>query len=380
MRWNSMALCIAAMAVAGGVSVGQEPTTSPLFQQWVVARTRVMLVGGRITNGNNSWMFVATEQASVDGPVREQVRLNGGGNVGSLSYTFRRGGGGGNAEHQNDPKLDFALEITSEGRFELRYSDKDHPSRFFSLAQNPGQPITLALPPAEKPRVLRAPTLWHLLIIDGDDCRKSLVPMLESVRPGWHVGLSAQSVEEELVKLAAGARKSDRKQWEAWVKQMGEPVYRTRDKADDHLRKVGPAVLGYLTRLNMNELDAEQKSRVKAIVRSLSTQVGEDTPERVASTLIEDPLIWLALLSRPEEPTRQAAAQQLSVILNEPISVNPKLDPASQVKAREALRTQIEKVVGDSSKTGEEAKPEDPKPAEKKPPEKKPDAGDNPFG
>ena len=28
--------------------------------------------------------------------------------------------------------------------------------------------------------------------------------------------------------------------------------------------------------------------------------------------LIEDPLVWLALLSRPEESTRQAAVQQLT--------------------------------------------------------------------
>ena len=43
--------------------------------------------------------------------------------------------------------------------------------------------------------------------------------------------------------------------------------------------------------------------------------------------LVEDPLVWLALLSRPEESTRQAAVQQLTVLLNVPIAVDPKAEP-----------------------------------------------------
>ena len=106
-----------------------------------------------------------------------------------------------------------------------------------------------------------------------------------------------------------------------------------------NLRDVGPAVLGYLNRLNMSQLDAEQKSRLRRIIRYLSTQTGEDTPEHVASMLIEDPLVWLALLSRPEESTRQAAVQQLTVLLNVPIAVDPKAEPDSQAKARDELRS-----------------------------------------
>ena len=129
------------------------------------------------------------------------------------------------------------------------------------------------------------------------------------------------------------------------------------DRADRNLRDVGPAMLGYLNRLNMSQLDAEQKSRLRRIIRDLSTQTGEDTPEHVASMLIEDPLVWLALLSRPEESTRQAAVQQLTVLLNMPITVDPKAEPDSQAKARDELRTQIEKIVGEGSKHDDGPKP-----------------------
>jgi hypothetical protein len=249
--------------------------------------------------------------------------------------------------------VEFALDINSEGRFVFRYSDKDHPLRFFHLTQAPGQPLSLSLPPSEKPRVVRAPTLWHLLIIDAEDCRKQFLPMLECVRPSWHVGLTALAAEDELVKMAAVSRKSDRKQWDAWIDQLGDPqLWTRRERADRNLRDVGPALLGYLNRLDMGRLDAEQKSRLRRIIRDLSTQSGEDTPQHVASLLIEDPSVWLALLSRPEESTRQAAVQQLSVLLNVPIAVDPKASPESQAKARDELRKRIEKTAGEGSKPG----------------------------
>ncbi len=351
MPWKQFALWVLAMAfVTGEIAAAEGPTNSPMFQNWVVRRAGFSLVGGRIVcnNNNGAWMFGTQKQVATDGPVHEQVNLNGNGVSGSLAYTYRRNSIP--ADEKNDPKVEFGVEIGSDGRFVLRYSDKDHPTRFFNLTQIPGQPVALSLPPSDKPRVLRAPTVWHLLIIHAEDCRQQFLPMLESIRPGWRVGLTVQAVEDELVKMAAVSRRPDRKQWEVWINQLGDPLFMNRERADQNLRDVGPAILGYLTRLNMGQLDAEQKSRLHRIIRFLSTQAGEDTPEHVASMLIEDPLVWLALLSRPEGSTRQAAVQQLAVLLNAPIAVDPKAEPDSQAKARAELRTRIEKIVGEGAK------------------------------
>ena len=358
MRWKQFALWILAMACATGDIAAQEPTNAPMFRHWILTQNRFSFVGGRVVgvSNNGPWMFGGTKQVSKDGPVREQVNFNGNGVSGSVAYTYRRNGVP--ADERNDPREEFAVEIGSEGRFVLRYSDKDHPEKYFSLTQVPGQPVSLSLPPSGapdtpgRPRVLRAPTVWHLLIIHAEDCGKQFLPMLESIRRDWHVGLTVQAIEDELVKMAVVSRKQDRKQWEAWVNQLNAPLWTQRSRADQNLRNVGPAVLGYLNRLNMSQLDAEQKSRLRRIIRSLSTQTGEDTPERAATMLIEDPLVWLALLSRPEESTRQAAVQQLTVLLNVPIAVDPKAQPESQAKAREELRTQIEKIVGEGSTSG----------------------------
>ena len=293
-----------------------------MFQQWIVQRIRFVFVGGRIVNSTGAWIPGLPKQLSKDPPVSEEVNFNGNGTTGSLAYRYQRSGAP--ADRRSDPIVELSIDVSSDGRFALRYADKDHPLRYFHLTQVPGQPVSLSLPPFDQPRVVQAPTVWHLLIIYAEECRQEFLPILESIRPNWRVGLTVQAAEDELVKMAAMSRKSDRKQWEAWVNQLGDPVYRQRDKADQNLRDVGPAVLGYLNRLNMSQFDAEQKSRLRRIIRFLSTQTGEDTPEHVASMLFEDPLVWLALLSRPEESTRQAAIQQLTVLLNVPITIDPK--------------------------------------------------------
>ncbi len=346
MRWRRLALWMLAATCAAGTIAAQEPSNSPLFRQWISGQNKFAIVNGRVVSTNGGWMFGMPRQVATEGPIREQITFGGNGLSGSLTYLYQSGGD--QAAKPSDPKVEFVLEINSDGRFVFRYTDKDHPLRYFHLTQVPGQPLSLSLPPSDKPRVLQAPTLWHLLIIDAEDCRKQFLPMLEGIRSNWNLGLTAQAAEDELVKMAAVSRKSDRKEWDAWIKQLGDPqLWTRRERAERNLRDVGPPLLGYLNRLDMSRLDAEQKSRLRRIIRDLSAQSGEDTPQHVASMLIEDPLVWLALLSRPEESTREAAVQQLSVLLNVPITVDPKASPESQAKARDALRKQIEKTGGE---------------------------------
>jgi len=352
MRWKRFALWIMAVLATGQLAVAAGPTSSPMFRHWIVNRMKLSLVGGRVVCNNNNgvWMFgMNPKQVSSDGQIREQISLNGNGiGTGSLAYTYRRGGL--KPDQPNDSKEEFGLDLSSDGRFVLRYADKDQPASSFELTQVPGQPVSLSVPGKDKPRVLRAPSIWHLLIIDDEDCRREFLPMLESIRPDWHVGRTARAAEDELVKLSAVSQKSDRKQWETWVSQLGDSHFAVRSRADRNLRDVGPALVGYLNRLDMNQLDVEQKSRIRRIIRDLSAQNGEDTAEHIASMLIEDPLVWLALLSRPEESTRRAAVQQLTALLNIPIAIDPKAEPETQAKARDELRAQIEKKIGVSSK------------------------------
>jgi hypothetical protein len=331
------------------VSAAEPLARAPLYRSWILNRARFELSGGRISTSNNgNWMFPTGGQTVNESDQREKITFNGNGMTGSVAYNYQRSKPG----NRKDVVLDFDIEFSSEGRFTLRYSDKDEPQSGFELTQVPGEPVRLSLPPADKPRVLQAPTIWHLLIIHADDCRKGLLPQLETIRSNWHIAEVAKAAEDELVKQAASAQKSDRQQWAVWVEQLGDPLCTRRERADRNLRDAGPAALGYLNRLDMGRLDAEQQSRLRRIIRMLSTQQGEDTPESVAAMLIGDPYVWLALLSRSDEAMRVAAARQLELLVNVPIKIDPKADPTTQAKAREELRERIEKLVKAPSQPG----------------------------
>jgi len=56
--------------------------------------------------------------------------------------------------------------------------------------------------------------------------------------------------------------------------------------------------------------------------------------------MIADPEVWLALLARPEEPTRRLAAAHLAKLLGQPISFDPAADAARRKRQIEQLRAQ----------------------------------------
>ena len=66
--------------------------------------------------------------------------------TGSLAYTYQRSSDP--ADEQNDPRVEFAVDVSSEGRFVLRYSDKDHPREVLQLdagSRSAGQPVVAAV-------------------------------------------------------------------------------------------------------------------------------------------------------------------------------------------------------------------------------------------
>lgn len=336
--------CIAAAATwAPQVSAAEGPLQSQMCRMWIVNRAHFALSGGRIVNNHgNGWVFPMGSRSMSDGDIRESLNFTGNGASGAVTYSFQRVKTG--ADNRKEVELDYGLEFSSDGRFVLRCRDKDDPQGCFEFTQEPARPVRLSLPPADKPRVLEAPTVWHLLMVHRDECRKGLLPRLEALRSDWRIDATLTAAEEELVKLAAGAEKPDRQQWAAWVTELGDPLCTRRERAERKLREAGPAVLAFLNRLNTAPLDTEQQIRVRRVIHALSVQQGEDTPENIAALLIGDPQVWLALLSHKDVAVRRAAVKQLELALNAPVKVDPKADPASQAKAREEVSRQVEKL------------------------------------
>jgi hypothetical protein len=314
--------------------LGQPVPSTPLFQQFFTPpRLRLTVMSGRIVN-TGGWQYGNGTSTSSDGTNKEQITFRGGGGVGNT---------GSIAYERTTPQEEFKIEVTSDGA--LRFSRTPKGSSTMTpiqFSQGSGDPLSLTVGAADKQQVYRAPTLWHLLMEHPEESRP-VVALLEQLRPQWGIVKVTASVEAELLKTAGGKR-PDRQAWLALVQQLGDDQFTKREAAERRLRSVGPGVLAFLQHLDFDQLDAEQQSRIRRIIKSVSRQTTDDTPEQVAAWLSEDPAIWLVLLSRADASVRQTAAKQLSAILGEPISVDPAADPAAQKDKREQLRARIEKI------------------------------------
>jgi hypothetical protein len=324
----------AAFAVLGCTAWAQPLPVGNYFQQFFLPRTRLAMHSGRIVNTSGWHMGNTTMSSPVGaGEEKEQVTLRSGGfagNTGSIEY------------QRTNAQEEFTVEVNSEGAVRFRRTPKGNAAiQAMQFTQLPGEAITFVLGPEGKQQVCRAPTLWHLLLFFPDECRP-LVSVLEQLRRDWQIGRLAAAVEAELLKAAGGAR-PNREHWAALVQQLGDDQFMKREAAERQLRAIGAPLLGYLHQLDLNKLDAEQASRVRRVIKSLSRQTTDDTPEQVAAWLAEDPQVWLALLSRPDEAARRTAARQLASLLGEDVGVDPAADPATQKDQREALRVRIER-------------------------------------
>jgi hypothetical protein len=210
--------------------------------------------------------------------------------------------------------------------------------------QDPDSPLSFAVGPAGQQAVYETTSVWHLLIVEADVCRRYLIPLLDRFRPKSSLLEVADELEEELLHVATVHDLPDRKRLAVLVGQLADEQFSRREAADRELRSLGRTVLTYLEKLDPERLDAEQSFRIRRIVMSLSRTSGDDTAQQVASWLAGDPGIWLVLLSREELATRQLAAEQLTALLGRPIAFDPAADPA----VREAQIEQISlHVLGD---------------------------------
>jgi hypothetical protein len=311
-------------------AVAQAPPEMRLLKQHI-GRMALQISGGRILN-NSPFYFGNFSSSFTNGVTKEQICFHRNGTAGWVNY------------ERTGPDGDFSLETGSDGRFQFRSSSKTNAKLVpVEFRQTAGEPLVLKVGRESRQQVYRADTLWQLMIVQPEECKHHLVPVLEALRPEWKLDRSASVVEQELLKVAAAGKQSNRQQWAAWVEQLGDNHFVKREAADKQLRTTGAGVLPYLRRLDYAQLDAEQQFRLRRIMKALSKQTSEDTPEHVAVTLFEEPTIWWGLLSRPEESTRREAARRLTAILGGPIGLDPAAQPATQVAARAEVRARIER-------------------------------------
>ncbi len=180
----------------------------------------------------------------------------------------------------------------------------------------------------------------HLVLNAPKECRIELFPLLEMMRPSWHLASTSGAIEESLSRWAGAHRVADRRTWQQWVTELGSPPLCGASGGRAESAGRWPRVLPFLEHLEQGHLDAEQRTRLRGIIGLLDDD-HEDTVERVVMWLAADPDVWLSLLPRPDESRRRLAADQLSRLIGSPIDFDPAADESSREVQLGRLRTRL---------------------------------------
>jgi hypothetical protein len=209
-----------------------------------------------------------------------------------------------------------------------------------SFAQPAEGNLQLAIGDGESRKSIEAPSFWHLLLLAPAASREHLLPILDSLRPGWHLGESADGLNDALVQVAESGLVPDRTQWTKLVEQLGSDRFSERRTAERRLREAGPAVVAYLQTLPLASLDVERRVRVKRLLESLAT-TADDTPQRIAMWLIDDAQIWLAVLASEDAHQRRIAHEQLEKLAGMKLDFTPDADAQVRAQQIEAMRAKL---------------------------------------
>ncbi len=202
-------------------------------------------------------------------------------------------------------------------------------------------PLTLTVSGNGTAKAIHGDTIWHLLLAEPDLCAQQLVPLVEMFRPDWHLVESAQTIESQMLRTAQDYRPENIKRWSGWVSELASDRFSDRQRADRELRGAGTAVLPYLASLDRRKLDFEQVTRIRRMLETADSD-DEDVPEKVATHLMGDRLLWVCYLERHEAMPREIAAQQLAFLLGHPIKFDAQAGQAVRAKQLRAVRQVVE--------------------------------------
>ena len=224
---------------------------------------------------------------------------------------------------RTEPESTFCLQLQNGDVISLRSSQTSLGEELALNYQQPKTgPVSLTVQSAGQTTKYQADSLWHLFLLTPTVSNQHLIPLLERLRPHWHLEVQAKRLATELLVLAESDWRPDHQRLETLVEHLASDHFQTRNKADTALRACGFAALAHLQGCETRRLSPEQQKRLRKIRQNLRLEAG-DTPFRVARWLSEDKEIWLSLLAHGKASVRQTAAIRLSKLCNRPIEFDP---------------------------------------------------------
>lgn len=199
--------------------------------------------------------------------------------------------------------------------------------------------VHLVIRQGDDRREVCVPSFWHLVLSEPRICQEKLVPILELLRPGWHLADMSERLEAELFHTALSEPRVSRDDLAVLVEQLGSPQFHSRQAADRQLRSLGLVVLPFLDTIAPHSLSGEQRARIRGIRQSLAAAT-IDSPDRTAQWLADDEQVWFGLLKHPDPQRRHLAAIRLAAMRSDTIQFDPYGDESYRQEQLAQLRLQ----------------------------------------
>ena len=321
-------LCVLALMATGQLFAQDNTATLPSELGWIKFR----IAAGRLQVASPQYRESRSyESGNPLARTSETLRLNVSAQAATVHY------------QRTTPHETLTVDFDSPTSVTVELLPSDAASGMIAAikyVQRRDGPVQLTINDGQQTREHQADSFWHLMLLARKDASQTLVPILSMMRPGWPIEETADGIEKSLVKLAASPHRPDRAHWAMLVKQLGSSSFRERRRAERLLREAGPAVVAYLSALPPDSLDAEREARITRLMSSLSSSA-DDTPDRIAMWLIDDPLIWTTVLESAEVSRRDVARRQLEELLGRTIDFDPEGEPATRRTQVEAVRRSL---------------------------------------
>jgi hypothetical protein len=211
----------------------------------------------------------------------------------------------------------------------------------FEFVQPREGKITVTLGDPERPvAMVSSDSIWHLLLAEPELCRRELMPIFDLLRAHWNLMESATQIEDDLFRAAANGDGESLAHVRELVNGLKSPQFVDRQRADQRLRVMGVVVLAQFKQLERASLTREQQQRISRIERDMAV-LKADTPERIVAWMLNDPSVWLSMLSRQDADKRKAAADWLFEVHPTANRFDPLAEEAKRREQIDALRLRI---------------------------------------
>jgi len=238
-------------------------------------------------------------------------------------------------------RMHLAADFLDDGRAVIECDPRgDSTATKLRYRQPSKGPVALEVGAGSSRQRYQAESFWHLMLQQPEACKRHLLPILQSLRPGWRLAETAGGIEAALLDAARTAPLPDRKSMATLVADMGGKSFHQRCRAERELRRMGLPALAYLERLDASALDTEQQMRVKRLIAALSGRRG-DTPRTASAYLLDNSAVWLILASRDNAATRRLAAVHLARVTGRSIDFDHDADQSVRREQIARLRRQI---------------------------------------